>query len=80
MFNGTPAFGYRIASIEVVPNQIRVMGPADSLETLSSVNTAAVDVSGITQDSTIPIGLALPAGVRSDTTRVEVRIRVERSD
>lgn len=80
MFNGTPAFGYRIASIEVVPNQIRVMGPADSLETLSSVNTAAVDVSGITQATTIPVGLALPAGVRSDTTRVEVRIRVERSD
>jgi len=79
MFNGTPAFGYRITSIEVVPNQIRVMGPANSLETLSSVNTAAVDINGITESATISVGLALPAGVRSDSSKVEVRIRVERS-
>lgn len=79
MFNGTPAFGFRIASIEVVPNQIRVMGAVDALETLSSVNTAAVDVSGMTEDKTISAGLALPPGVRSDVTKVEVRIRLERS-
>jgi YbbR domain-containing protein len=79
IFNGTPAFGYRIASIEVVPNQIRVMGAADDLETPSSVNTAAVNVTGITDDTTITVGLALPAGVRSEVSRVEVRIRIERT-
>jgi len=79
-FNGTPAFGYRIVGVEVVPNQIRVMGAADALESLSSVNTVVVDVREISEDTTVSVGLILPAGVRSDTTKVEVRIRVERSD
>ena len=78
-WSGTPAFGYRIASIEVLPNQIRVMGNADTLEQLASINTSAIDISGINEDRILTIGLALPPGVRSDTARVEIRIRVEPS-
>jgi YbbR domain-containing protein len=36
-------------------------------------------VTGITDDTTITVGLALPAGVRSEVSRVEVRIRIERT-
>jgi YbbR domain-containing protein len=76
---GTPAVGYRIAGVEIAPNQIRIMGNAESLERLVSIDTSAIDVSGIREDKTVSVGLKLPQGVRSDTTLVEVRIRVEPS-
>ncbi len=78
-WTGTPAFGYRIASVEILPNQIRVMGDAETLERLASVNTSPIDITGIRENRTFTIGLALPSGVRSDTERVEVRIRLEPS-
>lgn len=78
-WTGTPAFGYRITSVEVLPNQIRILGDAETLERLASVNTNPIDITGISENRTLSIGLALPQGVRSDTMRVEVRIRLEPS-
>ena len=78
-WTGTPAFGYRIAGIEIIPNQIRVMGDAEALERLASINTTAINVGGISEDVTLSVGLNLPQGVRSETNRVEVRVRVEPS-
>jgi YbbR domain-containing protein len=76
---GTPPFGYRIAGYEILPNQIRVMGDAETLERLASIYTSPIDISGLKESRTITVSLALPSGVRSDTARVEVRIRVEPS-
>ncbi|MEO7454594.1 MAG: CdaR family protein, partial [Fimbriimonadales bacterium] len=78
-WTGTPAVGYRIASVEILPNQIRVMGDAGALERLVSVDTNSIDVSGISEDKTVSVGVLLPQGVRSETALVEVRIRLEPS-
>ncbi|MDQ2985694.1 MAG: CdaR family protein [Armatimonadota bacterium] len=76
-WTGTPGFGFRITNIEIVPNQIRIMGAAESLESLSSISTIAIDISGIAENRTLRVGLVLPQGIRSENNSVEVRIRVE---
>jgi YbbR domain-containing protein len=79
-YTGVPPFGYRITSVLVVPNQIEITGTAEALQRLSSVGTAPIDVTTIDEDRVMTVGLALPPGVRSETTQVEIRIRVERTE
>jgi YbbR domain-containing protein len=76
-WSGVPAVGYRIARVEIVPNQIRVLGEASVLEVLSSIQTSPIDVGGISEDKVVKVGIAFPRGVRSDTQQVEVHIHVE---
>ena len=74
---GTPAQGFRIASVAADPLVVSVEGDADQLAALLSADTAPVSVSGATRDVSVEVPLALPAGVvavDADTVRVSVRI------
>ena len=74
---GTPAQGFRIASVAADPLVVSVEGDADQLAALLSADTAPVSVSGATRDVSVQVPLALPAGVvavDADTVRVSVRI------
>ena len=74
---GTPAAGFRIASIEVEPLVVTVEGDQAALQTLAAADTAPVVVSGTTRDVTEEVAYALPTGVSAvegGTARVTVRI------
>ena len=77
-WTGSPALGFRIARVEIVPNQIRIMGEAEALESLSSIQTAPIDVSDLSADKIITVGITFPRGVRSETRQVQVHIHFER--
>ena len=76
---GTPAQGFRIASVEVDPLVVSVEGDADQLATLTQVETDPIPVSGATRDVTMAVALALPTGVvevEPGPVRVTVHIEV----
>ena len=76
---GTPAQGFRIASVTVDPLVVSVEGDADQLAALTQVETDPVPVSGATRDVSLRVDLALPPGVvavHAGQVRVTVRIEV----
>jgi YbbR domain-containing protein len=75
---GTPAQGFRIASVAADPLVVSVEGDADQLAALVSADTAPMSVSGATSDVSTEVPLALPSGVVAiDTDSVRVSVHIE---
>ncbi len=74
---GTPAAGFRIASIDVSPLVISVEGDQNRLVPLVRADTQPIPVFGATSDVSATVALALPTGVvpiGDGTVAVTVRI------
>ena len=74
---GTPAAGFRIGSVDVVPLVVSVEGDQAQLQDLVAADTAPVPVSGATRDVTSQVAYSLPTGVSvigDQTARVTVHI------
>src|SRR5262249_19864376 len=54
---GTPADGYRIGSIESAPAKARARAPSKEIANLETVDTEAVDVTGLTADTDRPAAI-----------------------
>jgi YbbR domain-containing protein len=76
---GTPAQGFRIASVVTDPITVSVEGDADQLSQLNEADTAPVAVSGATRDVVQTVPLALPSGVvpAASTPTVLVTVHIE---
>lgn len=75
---GTPAAGFEIASITVVPAVVTVEGDADQLAQLTQLDTKPVSVAGASSDVAVSVALDVPIGVvplGSDLVRVTVTFR-----
>ena len=74
---GTPAAGFEIESVTVDPQVALVAGDASDLDALARVDTEAVPLAGVSDDLTVRVDLALPAGVVPvDETPVNVSVKV----
>jgi YbbR domain-containing protein len=60
---GTPAAGFRIASVDVDPLVVSVEGDQAQLQSLVAADTAPVPVTGATRNITSQVAFALPTGV-----------------
>lgn len=76
VLSGAPAPGYQVTGIAVDPLIISVEGDADAILGLTEAATAAVQVSGATQDVSQLVGLALPEGVQPAGGDIKVRVTV----
>ena len=63
VLTGTPAPGFRISGIDVLPLTALLQGDANQLVKLTQVDTAPVAVIGATRDVSSVVTLALPSGV-----------------
>lgn len=61
--SGTPAPGYRVLSVQVLPEQVQVRGLANRLAVLSEVETEAVDIDGARTTVRQEVGLVRPEGI-----------------
>lgn len=78
LISGDPAAGFEIGSVTVDPAVITVEGDIDELAALTSVETAAVSVTGLSGPRTFTTALVLPTGVvplGSDSVDVTVTVR-----
>ena len=60
---GTPAAGFEIESVTVSPQVALVQGDANDLLSLAAVDTEPASITGVSDDVTIEVALAPPAGV-----------------
>ncbi len=78
IITGTPAAGFEIESVTVDPPVVLVAGDADQLSQLTSVDTAPIPMTGVSDDETVTTQLALPSGVvqvGNETIGVTITIR-----
>ncbi len=78
VITGTPAAGFEIESVSVLPQVVLVAGDAGQLAQLDRVDTSPIPMIGVSSDETVNIGLALPGGlvsVGNDTVTVTIKIR-----
>lgn len=75
VWSGKQAFDIKITEFEFSPREVIVEGPADLLANLRVIYTKPINVEGITQTTTIPVELELPADVRL-TKKEAITIKV----
>lgn len=78
LISGDPAAGFEIESVTVDPSVVTVEGDIDELAALTSVETEAVSVTGLSGPRTFSTALLLPTGVvalGSDAVQVTVTVR-----
>jgi YbbR-like protein len=74
---GSVADGYRIAAVSFTPSTVRVRAPSKELNRIDTIDTEAVEVSGLSIDTTRQVALASPGEmVREEPTEVTVTIRI----
>ena len=76
VLSGSPAGGYRVEAIAVIPLLVSVEGEADQILGLTEAPTEAIQVSGATQDVVKDVALSLPQGVLPVGGDITVRVTV----
>lgn len=75
ILNGTPAAGYKIERVVTEPATVKISAPANVLNTITAIETAPVDISGITEDAIHEVALRLPNEV-SFSSEAKVKVFV----
>jgi YbbR domain-containing protein len=78
IITGSPAAGFEIESVSVDPQVVLVAGDADQLAQLPSVDTDPIPMTGVSDDETVTVGLALQPGVvqvGDEIIRVTIKVR-----
>lgn len=77
---GQPAAGYRIVSIQAVPPEVEVLGPAGALAGVGQVTTQPVSVAGDSSTVTTTALVVAPAGSETvSPASVQVQVVIARS-
>ncbi len=78
VITGTPAAGFEVATVVVLPAVVTVEGDADELVALDRIDTAPVSVAGLSSERTVEVELSMPIGVvplDRDTVIVTITVR-----
>jgi YbbR domain-containing protein len=80
-YSNPPPAGYQIASQEVVPDKLRLIGPEASVRDVAFVDTDSIDLSTVVAAAEFQVNTFIPnPSVRFDSKPiVKVRVRVEKS-
>ncbi|MHB1426535.1 MAG: CdaR family protein [Gemmataceae bacterium] len=76
-YTGKPASGFKVTSLAVNPATVVIYGTASALSGVQSISTQLVNISGLSNAITTPVGLVLPSGVSvigSSTVHATVNI------
>ncbi|RNA66250.1 CdaR family protein [Alteribacter keqinensis] len=77
---GTLPNGSAVASIEASPETVTLFGPSSVLNGISSIDDLSIDLSDITEDTSIELDVPVPEGVERvepETITVDVQIEEE---
>ena len=73
ILSGVPASGYKIERVVTEPGTVKISAPADILNKITAIETASIDINGITEDAIHEVSLRLPDGV---TFSSEAKVKV----
>lgn len=74
--SGSVAPGFQLTGISIDPPTVVLNGPQDLLNTLDSIPTASIDITGLTGDRTYTVKIVTPSGVTAAPGTVTVRVHV----
>jgi YbbR domain-containing protein len=75
---GTPAPGYRLASVVALPTTLTVSGEAAAITRLTSIPTQPLDITGLTDSLEASVESALPADVSPvGVGSIQVQVTIE---
>ncbi|MCH7904250.1 MAG: hypothetical protein IH944_06740 [Armatimonadetes bacterium] len=77
-FIGQVPFSHRFFDYSVEPTEVEIRGSSDVLSRLRMIGTASIDLTGLTESTSIDVALIIPAGVElvgEATVRVTLDIR-----
>ena len=77
-FIGQVPFSHRFFDYSVEPTEVEIRGSSDVLSRLRMIGTASIDLTGLTESTSIDVALIIPAGVElvgAATVRVTLDIR-----
>ncbi len=75
--SGAPASGFSLVSATVAPGEVEITGKESDLAKVSSLDTNAVDLNGLTADTTKVTTLALPEGISlAQETQITATLKV----
>ena len=78
VLNGTPAPGFRVASVDVSPLTATLEGNASQLAAMVSADTAPIEIAGATRALSQTVALSLPTGVTAvDAASISVTVQIE---
>jgi YbbR domain-containing protein len=77
LISGSPAAGFRVTAVTVDPLVVQVEGDGEQLADLAVADTMPVPIAGATRTVTTEVALALPAGVTSSASTVQVVVTIE---
>lgn len=77
VFEGQPAFGHRVLSVEVKPTQLEVRGESALISRVSTIETESIKLDGARKDAVFRCKVKLPPGLRAtDSDEVVVTVKV----
>jgi YbbR domain-containing protein len=77
IITGAPAAGFEVESVTVQPQVVLVAGDADQLVNLTRVDTAPISMTGVSENETVKVPLALPTGVVAvDDSPITVIVKI----
>ncbi|HCD09024.1 MAG TPA: hypothetical protein DEQ01_01355 [Thermoanaerobacter sp.] len=74
---GKPMEGYMIASVNVLPEYVYITGDATILNTIKSISTKQIDISGKNEPVTESVPLDLPDGVKLVKSDINAKVYVD---
>ena len=76
--NGEVANGLKVLRTEVLPAQIKIKGPKNSLNSLTQIPTLPVDISSLKETTIIPLGFDFKAmGIDPDSSLPELNVEIQ---
>jgi len=76
VWSGEPAFGYKVKSYSISPNQVLVTGDPDALNAVVSLETQAVDIKGASADLVRHVQLKPKDGIDAPRRSIKVTVRI----
>ncbi|KUK10174.1 MAG: YbbR family protein [Clostridia bacterium 41_269] len=77
VLTGAPAAGYEMKRVVVQPQEIRIFGYRDMLNSINHLSTYPVNISGKDRSFTTSAGIKIPASVDTETVAVNVFVDVK---
>ncbi|ABY94125.1 CdaA regulatory protein CdaR [Thermoanaerobacter brockii subsp. lactiethylicus] len=74
---GKPMEGYMISSVNVLPEYVYITGDATILNTIKSISTKQIDISGKNEPVTESVPLDLPDGVKLVKSDINAKVYVD---
>lgn len=80
LWEGEPAFGYKVSQYQLKPNQVKITGNIARVARTNILDTQPIPIQGLQKSKTFYVSLKVPVGIQvMDNQKIEVRVHISSS-